>query len=309
MNTKELFRQVLYTVLSFLYINGDSEFSHNNDGPDRDYDNGFPSQRNFAFNNDGSENNLNGIRGPQWPYATGPAAQDANALIPPVAPMFRLSGMKGPPNTGIRSAFGGAGIEGIIKKSGGTGTADIEPSGGGPVINGIINKSGGSGGQGIVGVEGIIKGLPGLSVASSATGIASQTVHMSASHEWSRRAQFSGAWKGGMWQGLAPLQTGHVLLPGPSIKPVPTPSFPSLPIPGTVPGLLQQPGVPTEPKHGLPLNYLYANIPMIPADTSVVGGAISSEFIILYICLYEIVRHYMYFNILFNILFSFIWEL
>ena len=297
MNTKELFRQVLYTVLSFLYINGDSEFSHNNDanGPDRDYDNGVLSQRNFAFNNDGSENNLNGIIGPQWPYATGPAAQDANALIPPVAPMFRLSGMKGPPSTGIRSAFGGAGIEGIIKKSGGTEIADIGPSEVGPVINGIINKSGRSSGQGIVGVEGIIKGLPGLSVATSSNGIASQTVHMSASHQWSRRAQFSGAWKGGMWQGLAPLQTGHVLLPGPSIKPVPTPSFPSLPIPGTVPGLLQ-PGVPTEPKHGLPLNYLYANIPMIPADTSVVGGVISCEFII-YICLYEINTKFSIFRI------------
>ena len=332
MNTRELFRQVLYTVLSFLYINGDSEFGLNNDGfglnTDRDYDSiGLPPQNNL-FNKAGSQKSLSNFGGQRWPYWSG-SGQNTNVVIPPMVPTVGLSGMKGSSTSGVGPPVvtpgvegiinkskgtpilgtgppvGGPiidGIEGIINKSKGTPILGTGPPVGGPIIDGIINKSEGRG-EGLVAVSGIMKGLPAPRITSSAKGVVTgQKFNLSTWHQWSRQAQFSGAWKGGAWKGLAPRQTGAVPLPGgqppipqiptygykgrvpfpqiPSTKPGPTPSISSLPIPGILPGPLKQPGVPTEPIHGLPLNFLYGSIPMVPAVTGEVGGALSGEFML-----------------------------
>ena len=305
MNTRELFRQVLYTVLSFLYINGDSEFGLNNDGfglnTDRDYDSiGLPPQNNL-FNKAGSQNSLSNFGGQRWPYWSGPG-QNTNGVIPPMAPTVGLSGIKGSSTSGVGPPVVAPGVEGIINKSKGTPILGTGPPVGGPIIDGIINKSEGSG-NGLVAVSGIMKGLPAPRITSSAKGVVTgQKFNLSTWHQWSGQGQFSGAWMGGAWKGLAPRQTGAVRFPGgqptvpqiptdgfkgrvpfpqiPSTKPGPTPSISSLPIPGILRGPLKQPGVPTEPIHGLPLNFLYASIPMVPVVTGEVGGALSGEFML-----------------------------
>ena len=255
MNTKELFRRILYTVLSFLYINGDSEFSLNNDAA-FDYI-GLPPQthsQNKLFNKPGLKKSLSNFRGLPWPYLSGPG-RNANVLIPPMTPTFR-GGIIGPPSTGI-----------------------------GPPVEGIINKW-------------QAQGMMTSSVPDVATGQKSVGQQKSISHQLSGQAHFSGAWEGGSWKGLPPLQPGAApyrdgqsiprrptygykepALPQlPMTMPVLTPPITSLPIPGTLQGPFKQPDVQTEPVHGLPLNYLYAHIPMVPAVTGVIGGGFSGEF-------------------------------
>ena len=103
-------------------------------------------------------------------------------------------------------------------------------------------------------------------------------------------------WEGGFWKRIPPRQPGAVPLPLDTIshqepiygydKPLKgstqakldtTPSM-SLPIPGTLPDLLKQPEIPADPVHGLPIDHLYANVPLAPAVDGAVGRGFKCEY-------------------------------
>ena len=282
MKAKELLRQFFYTVISFLYINGDSEFSLNSD---QDYiPPQFPSGGQiFIKKPTPQQKNFSNSISQKWPYISGPGP-NGNVLIPMDSSDVKLEdGHIGPLPVGapaIGAPFSGAAIGVPVQGPG-------EP------------MAAGLAGEISVGPVGKLSSAPGGVISVSQSEKISGSQHISISQELSSGLQMSGGWKGGSWVGMAPQQPGAIKFAGekpfpqipnggylygkptdsavPQPKPIPAPPT-TLPIPGTLPELLKQPEIPADPIHGLPLNYLYSKIPLAPTVNGFIEPGTNSEY-------------------------------
>lgn len=235
MEARELVCQVFCTILTFLYINGDSEYSLNSDSSFDYFPPEIPQQNPIIYKKPDSQYNFSHLIGQSWPFIPG-AGLNTNVLIPPISPVM---------------IPGGGMVEGFIKGLPGPGFAPLITKGTGKRLS------------------------------------AEQLLSVS-----DKSSSITGGWKGGSWKGFAPLQPGAAPFIGgkslpqippygykespvpqiPQLQPIPGTSM-SLPIPAPFPALLKRTTVPADPIHGLPMNYLYAQIPLIPSDDGVINVA------------------------------------
>ena len=266
MEAKKLLHQFLYTLTTFLYINGDSENGHNN-VPFAFFPPQRPPQSQIFVQKPVPKTYVSKqMMGNSWPYFQGPG-MNSNVLIRPMLPrMVPGGGYVGPghkTNIVLPPIMPGP--------VGGPVLVPVSFSGNGPLIQQFTGgqfpiKQQRTFSQGYYGKskvspvvqgaswKGFVPKLPG--VIPSPKGVPFQQIPS------------YGYYKPAIQQ-----QKELAVLP----KPPPLPQM-SLPIPGQIPAMLKQSLLPADPVHGLPLNHLYVHVPVAPPAVGMIGGMISREY-------------------------------
>ena len=252
MEAQTLLRQFLFTFITFLYINGDSDISINNGIPFPSF---FPPRTplkgNIFVTKPGLRYNFSKQWRNLWPYFQGQKF-NGNVVIPPMVPRLVPGG-----------GYVGPGLNTNIPLS------HVMPS----MVPGVVGP--------------IAQGPVLVPTPIQVKGPRIPTIP----HKQTLLPHHVNFAQGGQWKGIPPVHPGMINILnhtpfsrtsyygyGPkAIKqtqmfsgyPWPKPSLMpsmSLPIPGQMPQKLRlkQAHLLADPVHGLPLNHLYAHIPMAP---------------------------------------------